>query len=271
MTAPEATSRARANRFSIHWLLPAAATAVAMACVSTGPGPPAPRLEAEQPRVRAARQQQEGALRRLFAKARVEPPGRLLIVVYKAERELELWGFSLRRGRFVPVAAYPMLATSGTLGPKRRRWDHQIPEGFYRVAALNPVSLYHLSLRLDYPNRSDRVLGDHRNPGDDIYIHGDHVSDGCIAIGDRAIEQLYLAVLDSRAAGREVPVEIFPCRFSDPDCRARLRREADGRPALAAFWDNLADGFALLERSGRPPRVSVAASGRYVFTRRGGT
>ncbi len=266
MIAPEARTSARTIRLGVRLLMAAAAAALAAACVSTRPEPEPSRVQAGFSRVEAARQRQAAALRRLFARARVDAPGQLVIVVYKAERRLELLGFSRRSGRYVPVATYPMLATSGVLGPKRRSWDHQIPEGFYRVAALNPVSLYHLSLLVDYPNRSDRLLGDRRDPGDDIFIHGDHVSDGCIAIGDSAIEQVYLAVLESRAQGHDVPVEILPCRFTDSSCRALLRREAEGKPELAAFWSNLAAGFEQFERSGTPPRVSVTASGRYVFS-----
>jgi murein L,D-transpeptidase YafK len=235
-------------------------------CVSIGPGG-ANRVRAGEaaPRVRAARLHQEAAVRRLFRAAGATYTGPVLIVAFKRERRLELWGYSAQRRRYVEIVSYPVLGTSGTLGPKRRAWDHQIPEGFYRVTALNPSSLYHLSLRLDYPNASDRVLGYRSDPGDDIYIHGDRVSDGCIPIGDRAIEQLYLAVLDSRAAGHQVPVEIFPCRFSDPGCRALLRSEEHERPELTAFWTNLEAGFDVLVRSGTPAVVSVGGSGRYIY------
>jgi murein L,D-transpeptidase YafK len=274
MSASWAIDSARTKPLRFRLLLATGAAAVAAACVSTGPGSgPARTRTSSYPglaRVQVARQRQAGALRALFARARVELPARLLLVGFKDERRLELWGYSHHRGRLVLVAAYPWLATSGVLGPKRRSWDHQVPEGFYRVAALNPMSLYHLSLRLDYPNASDRLLGDPSDPGGDIFIHGDHVSDGCIAVGDRAIEQLYLAVLDSRESGNEVPVDIFPCRFSDAGCRAVLRREAAGRPQLAAFWENLAEGFARFESSGQPPRAWVSQSGRYVFSPRGG-
>jgi murein L,D-transpeptidase YafK len=221
--------------------------------------------------VAEARRRQNAALRGLFRAAGVAYPARLLIVAYKQERRLKLWAFSPRRRRYVEVVSYRFLATSGGLGPKRRAWDHQIPEGFYRVVALNPASLYHLSLKLDYPNASDRALGDRRDPGGDIFIHGDSVSDGCIPIGDRAIEQLYIAVLDSWAMGYPVPVDVFPCRFSEESCRALLHRDAEGRPALAAFWSNLAAGFEAFERSGLPPKVSVAASGRYLYSQRAAT
>jgi len=190
-------------------------------------------------------------------------------VAFKRERTLELLGFSPRAGRYVPIASFPFTGSSGDLGPKRRSWDHQIPEGFYRISAVNPASLYHLSLEIDYPNASDRALGDSRDPGSEIFIHGDAVSDGCIPIGDRAIEQLFLAVLDSRSAGHEVPVAVFPCRFERPECRAALRRQEARRPALAAFWSNLERGYEILVRSGAPPGVSVDSRGRYAFAAAG--
>jgi len=240
--------------------------AAAVACASTHP----PRGSAaagsvEPERARAARRAQAPALQRMFRAAHVGYPARLLIVAFKWERTLELWGFSRQTGRYVRVASYPFLAGSGELGPKRRSWDHQIPEGFYRVTLLNPASLYHLSLELDYPNAADRILGDARDPGSEIFIHGGAASDGCIPIGNRAIEQLYIAVLDSRAAGYPVPLEIFPCRFSDPACRGLLEREDRNRPALAAFWADLAEGYELFARSGCPPVVVVDASGRYLY------
>ncbi len=215
--------------------------------------------------MRAARELRGTKIAQMFRAAGVPYPGRLLIVAFKHERRLELWGVSVRAGRYVRVASYPFRGSSGELGPKRRSWDHQIPEGYYRVAGLNPASLYHLSLEIDYPNPSDRILGDARDPGSDIFIHGGDASDGCIPIGDGPIEELYLAVLDSRAAGFDVPVEIFPCRFSDRECRALLERDARGRPALAAFWANLAEGYDRFAASGTAPAVSVERSGRYAF------
>ncbi len=265
MRGPRRGGRAKARRFCSAFVC-LSVVALATACVSAPPRRGATSSpEAESPRVEAARRRQATALRSRFRVAEVTYPGRLQIVAFKLERRLELWGFSGQRGRYVQIASYPFLGTSGDLGPKRRSWDHQIPEGFYRVVALNPASLYHLSLKLDYPNASDRARGDPRDPGSDIFIHGDNVSDGCIPIGNRAIEQLYLAVLDSRAAGFQVRVAIFPCRFSESGCRAVLRREARGRPELAAFWSDLAEGFELFTKSGVPPRVTIESSGRYAY------
>jgi hypothetical protein len=120
------------------------------------------------------------------------PPKRLRIIVLKQERRLELWAAG-KSGNFSLLADFAVLAASGTPGPKRREGDRQVPEGIYALPMLNPNSSYHLSIFVDYPNRSDVVHS--RLPrsqmGGEIYIHGRAVSIGCVAIGDRGIEELF--------------------------------------------------------------------------------
>ncbi len=107
---------------------------------------------------------------------------------------------------------FPWTANSGHAGPKLRAGDGQIPEGVYRIDALNPNSSYHLSLRVSYPNTEDRrrsAASGIDDLGGDIYIHGKEASIGCIAIGDDAIEQVFLVV--SRAGLDQVELLIAPC------------------------------------------------------------
>ncbi len=253
-----------------------AAVALAAAAVAVGAlawagsarefGPGA--LEAQQARygrVQEARRHCGRAVDAMFAAAGVPYPAPVMLRAFKQEEQLEVWAEPRAGARWVRVARYAITAASGELGPKRRRWDRQVPEGFYAVDGFNGASRYHLSLHVDYPNASDRILGNRRHPGNNIFIHGDEVSSGCIAVGDRAIEQLYLIALDSAAAGHAVTAQILPCRFSSPGCARRLAALAKGKPRLAAFWDNLRAGFAAFETAGVPPAVSVDASGRYVF------
>jgi murein L,D-transpeptidase YafK len=140
------------------------------------------------------------------------PPRRTQILVLKQERILELWGANLR-GPFRRLAAFPILAASGQLGPKRREGDLQVPEGFYRITHLNPLSRFHLSMGLNYPNHEDilhaAVVRD--KLGGEIFIHGNRVSIGCIAIGDPAIEKLFCLTALSRS--REKNVIIAPVDF----------------------------------------------------------
>lgn len=131
------------------------------------------------------------------------PPSHLRLVALKEEKTIEVWGTNdeaarIRdQARWSRITSYRVLAASGGAGPKLREGDLQVPEGVYRLTAFNPNSSYHLSIRVDYPNADDRVnaAADGRtNLGGDIFIHGKAVSIGCLAIGDDAIEELYLLV-----------------------------------------------------------------------------
>jgi murein L,D-transpeptidase YafK len=132
--------------------------------------------------------------------------GKLRILVFKNERRVEVYAPGWKTPR-----EYPMTAFSGTLGPKLREGDRQIPEGVYGIEYLNPNSRFYLSLKVSYPNASDRVRAkaDKRvNLGGDIMLHGKAVTIGCVPVGDDAIEDIfYLAY----AVGiRNVSVVIAP-------------------------------------------------------------
>lgn len=151
------------------------------------------------------------ALRPYFRRAHVPyPPEALGILVFKRSKRLELYAKNAA-GRWVFIRRYRVLAASGTLGPKLHVGDHQVPEGIYQIVGLNPESRFDLSMKLDYPNDDDRhyaeIFGrDHL--GTNIYIHGDRRSVGCVAIGNRAIEQLFPLVY--RVGINNVTVIIAP-------------------------------------------------------------
>ncbi|ASQ91535.1 hypothetical protein CHL67_00375 [Prosthecochloris sp. GSB1] len=118
------------------------------------------------------------------------------------------------------VKRYAIALGFEPVGPKRRQGDGRTPEGRYTISGRNPESIYHLSLRISYPDAEDR----HRarkvglNPGGDIFIHGwpDSVAEknaspptgdwtrGCIAVTDAEIEELW------RAVSVGTPVVILP-------------------------------------------------------------
>ncbi|HSP77399.1 MAG TPA: L,D-transpeptidase family protein, partial [Myxococcaceae bacterium] len=157
----------------------------------------------------------------------------------------------------VKVRTYPFCAASGELGPKRREGDLQVPEGFYVIDLFNPRSQFHLSLRVSYPNASDRKLADARRPGQNIFIHGGCASIGCIAIEDEPIEELYLMVQEARRKmGRNVPVHIFPRRLDTAGLTV-LEQHPEATPSRLAFWRGLQPGYILFEETRRPPRVKV--------------
>jgi len=131
----------------------------------------------------------------LFEAAGVSyPPRRMTLVGLKSERMLQVW-VAGPQGNMRLLRSYPILGMSGVLGPKLREGDRQVPEGLYRVESLNPNSLYHLALRVNYPNDTDRENGrrDGRTDlGSDIMIHGKDCSIGCLAMGDEAAEDLFV-------------------------------------------------------------------------------
>ena len=132
--------------------------------------------------------------------------GKLRILVFKNERSVEVHAPGWKAPRI-----YPMTAFSGTLGPKLRDGDGQIPEGIYGIGYLNPNSSYYLSLKVTYPNASDRARAkaDGRtNLGGDIMIHGKAVTIGCVPVGDDAIEDIFY--LASAVGIKNVSVVIAP-------------------------------------------------------------
>lgn len=121
----------------------------------------------------------------------------LTLVVLKQEKKLI--AFASHNQTTYRIAEYPILAASGTLGPKLKEGDRQVPEGFYKISFLNPNSRFHLSMRVDYPNADDIAAAkadnrDTTNLGNDIMIHGGAASIGCVAIGDEPIEELFWLV-----------------------------------------------------------------------------
>jgi hypothetical protein len=137
------------------------------------------------------------------------PPKQLALLVFKNERRVAVWARGDGAWRF--IRDYPILAASGHAGPKLREGDYQVPEGVYRIEHLNPNSSYHLSMKVSYPNEFDRRMAarDRRTRlGGDIFIHGNRVSIGCVAIGDRAIEELFTLV--AQTGHQRVKVIIAP-------------------------------------------------------------
>jgi len=127
------------------------------------------------------------------------PPKKVIFIGLKHEKILEVWACG-KKNRFKLIRTYPILAASGRLGPKLREGDRQVPEGLYRIESLNPNSMFHLSLRINYPNEFDRQQAKRENRtnlGADIMIHGSNVSIGCLAMGDQAAEDLFILAAET--------------------------------------------------------------------------
>ena len=168
------------------------------------------------------------------------PPQRIRLLAFKQERLLDVWGAN-ETGSYSLIAEYPIQAASGTLGPKRREGDRQVPEGFYRLTSLNPMSRFHVSLRVDYPNADDIAANPgvpHNKLGSDIYVHGGAASIGCLAMGDAVIEEIFCLVAQTEPGKREIWITPVDPRHAsmpetdDPNVRERYHRLTEGIAAM---------------------------------------
>jgi murein L,D-transpeptidase YafK len=237
------------------------------------------------PRVRSASKEKNAILEQRFhEKGLAYPPHAILLRAFKKEAVLELWATDANEKPYALVHEYRICTSSGTLGPKRRFGDEQVPEGFYELDWFNPQSNFFLSLHINYPNASDRILGSHQNPGGDIFLHGNCASIGCIPITDDGIKEVYwLAVLVHSQGQQHLPIEIFPARLTDASLKSLIatysnqsvipnRREGSAvstvpasSAGLVSFWTNLKQGYDLFERTHRPPHIKTAPNGTYQF------
>ncbi len=139
------------------------------------------------------------------------------VVVYKEDRELHVCaGDSVLKRYRIALGKDPT-------GHKREEGDSRTPEGRYLLDWRNRKSKYHLSIHISYPNESDRKQAKERgvSPGGDIMIHGfpdgEYESywsrywflgrdwtDGCIAVANEAIEEIWRLVPDG------TPIDILP-------------------------------------------------------------
>jgi murein L,D-transpeptidase YafK len=134
------------------------------------------------------------------------------IVVEKSQRRMVLMS-----GDTV-VRSYEIALGSTPAGDKQREGDGKTPEGRYVIEGRNPSSAFHLSLKISYPDASDRAAAAARNvsPGGDIFIHGapnwwllpgqppGDWTRGCIAVTKAEIEEIWRLVPDG------TPIEIRP-------------------------------------------------------------
>jgi murein L,D-transpeptidase YafK len=180
----------------------------------------------------------------------------VLIRIFKAESELELW--MEKDGRFELFATYPVCHWSGTLGPKQREGDKQTPEGFYTITSrqLHHVGRWPRALNLGFPNALDQAMG---RSGSYILVHGGCSSVGCFAMTNPVISEIYgLAAAALRGGQRHIPAHVFPFRMTE----ANLAKNAQSE--WAGFWANLKQGYDSFERTRQPPRISVCENRYHV-------
>lgn len=184
---------------------------------------------------------------------------------FKYDSQLEVWVKNTREEKYKLFKSYKVCALAGTLGPKRMQGDYQVPEGFYYINEFKPRSEYHLSLGLNYPNASDRILSDSLQPGGDIYIHGSCVTTGCIPITDAQIEEVYILAAHAKDMGEDfIPVHIFPVNFNNAKSVDYLNKYLQTFAEYLPFAKSMRSAFYYFEKYREVPFVMVNGKGEYV-------
>ena len=208
-------------------------------------------------RSRNAIQRVQPDLKREFEEKNLNYSSPIFIRIFKESMELEIWVKS--NDKFALFKTYEICTYgSGTLGPKTRLGDGQAPEGFYFVTPqrLNPVSSFHLSFNIGYPNSYDRT---HRRTGGNLMVHGSCVSIGCYAMTNAGIEEIY-AIADAafRNGQRFFRVHIFPFKMN------KVNMEIHKESEWLEFWKNLKEGYDFFEKNKTPPNVEIG-NNKYIF------
>ena len=218
-------------------------------------------------RADAAFNRVEDSLKKQFERKNLLwPPQTVYIRSFKIDKKLEVWVRNSPEEQFKLFKEYKVCMQSGKTGPKRIEGDLQVPEGFYYINEFNPNSNYHLSLGLNYPNASDRILSDSVRPGGDIYIHGNCVSTGCIAIANRPIEELYSITSNAKANGQDfIPVHVFAVKYNEDKSMDKLIENFKSSPALNRFILNLRKAYDYFEKNKQLPFIMINSKGDYII------
>lgn len=215
-------------------------------------------------RVKTAYNEKESVVKNYFTQKKIKYNGfNLFIRAFKKEQTLEVWVLEETKDSYALLCSYDFCATSGTLGPKRREGDMQIPEGVYHLDHFNPQSKFYLSLGINYPNASDRILSDPGRPGGDVYIHGNCVTIGCIPLTDDKIKELYVLAVEAHNNGQEkIQVHIFPARLSDTELTGMKK---DFSKNTVNFWENLKSVYDDFEKTKRLKTITITRKGEYAL------
>jgi murein L,D-transpeptidase YafK len=203
-------------------------------------------------RVKSAYSEKEASVKELLKTQSIDHGYELFLRAFKKEHDLEVWIKQKESTNYNLLTTYKFCTSSGTLGPKRKEGDLQIPEGVYSINHFNPFSTFHLSLGINYPNASDKILSDKKHPGGSIYIHGNCVSIGCIPITDDKIKELYILAVESKNNGQSnIPVHIFPARMDNMS------------ETMTPFWENLKIVYDDFETTKKLRHITVDNTGAY--------
>jgi murein L,D-transpeptidase YafK len=219
------------------------------------------------PKITDMLKRKEDTLHKQFIEKKLEWPAKYMYIrSFKYDSKLEVWVKNSIKDQYKLFKVYKVCALAGTLGPKRLEGDYQVPEGFYHINEFNPNSQYHVSLGLNYPNLSDKILSDSLQPGGAIYIHGSCVTTGCIPITNPQIEELYILAAYAKNQGQDfIPVHIFPIDFRVEKSEDYLKKYLQNFSEYQPLATKLKNAFYHFEKYKQVPVVLVNDKGDYLI------
>lgn len=215
-------------------------------------------------RVRQAYKEKEDRMLTLLKNNQIDRNKlKIYLRAFKKEKQIELWGKNASDTKYILVKTYKVCRVSGRLGPKRKRGDLQIPEGFYHIDRFNPNSNFYLSLGINYPNKSDKILGVRGKLGGDIFIHGACITIGCLPITDSEIKELYIFCIEAKNNGQsKIPITIFPSRLTNNEY-LRLTDKNKSDSDKIGLWTDLKKGYQIFNEKKELPSIGFLNSGRH--------
>ncbi len=231
------------------------------------PGKLSPSFREEQmnfTRVREAYTDKEKTvIKNLTAHAIARDSLRVYLRAFKTEKKIELWAKNISDSAFMMIKEFPICHISGYIGPKRRYRDQQVPEGFYHISGLNPYSKYYLSMQINYPNASDSIRGVPGRLGNYIFIHGECVSSGCIAITNERIKELFVYCIEAYNSGQEeIGLTIFPAQLTDTNYSFLTTNFSKYKDDIS-LWADLKKSYDFFEKTKVPPIVKFLPDGTH--------
>lgn len=188
---------------------------------------------------------------------------RIYLQAFKTGKKVEVWGKNISDSTYMLIKEIPICEISGEIGPKRRSYDLQVPEGFYYINELNPYSKYYLSMKINYPNASDSIRGVKGRLGNLIYIHGGCESSGCISVNDEKIKELFVYCIEAYNAGQEkVEIAIYPAKLEDKTYNRLITGYSKNKDKVS-LWADLKKSYDLFNLKKVPPTVKYLPDGTH--------
>jgi murein L,D-transpeptidase YafK len=219
------------------------------------------------PRVKTAFQNKANLMVSLYKNKNLNiQNAHIFIRVFKQEDELELWAKQKNTLHFKKIKTYKICAKSGTIGPKSRAGDGQVPEGLYNIDRFNAASNYHLSLGINYPNKADKIRAGLFPTGGDIFIHGQCVTIGCMPLTNEYIEEVYIACVEAKnCLQKSINVEIYPCHMTKENV-SKIKKKFPNNAEYTKVWNVLQKSYDYFELNKFQIKYAFDAKGNYLLT-----